>query len=115
MPGYQIVELPSLNDIIVCNPENGFAKSILAWLAYQLSAIAKSQDLGIRVDVIMVKYISEYPALGIFYYSEETEDKGQWIVSEGEKLLSNFSLDLFSKFLRQNREPYLLVLNRVEG
>jgi len=110
MKGHQVVELPSLDQIVSLNPESGMARSILAWIAFCLSERAIQEGLGMRIDLIKVQYISEYPALGIFYFSDKVEeiiDQEEWVVQESEKLLSSFSLNLFSKFLKENRQSYI--------
>lgn len=111
MKGYQPVELPSLDTLATHNPEHGFVRSILAWIAIRLSEQAETLRLGIDVHVITVTYLGSYPALGIVYLKPEPTDLEEWVIEEGEKLLANFSLDHFSRFVKENRTAFLVKLD----
>lgn len=114
MKGHQVVELPSLGPIVSLNNlEPGMARSVLAWIAFSLSKKASEEDLGIRIDLITIQYISEYPALGIFYFSdllEEIDDQEEWLIKEGEEMLADFSIIAFDNFLKEHRQSYISCL-----
>jgi len=93
MKSYQIVEPPFLDRLISTKAPLSLQMETLNYVVCKLREMIKVKNLPIEVDVIEVKYISEYPAIGIHYLNSETPDYGEFVEEQSEKIIKTFPLN----------------------
>jgi hypothetical protein len=100
--GYQIIEIVAIDKLIVSQTSLHVQVSILLWLIDYTKRSLKRDD--IELTLIKVEYVGAYPAIGIKYISQTSEDLEDVVTQEWETVLSSVTMKDFIEFIGLNSE-----------
>lgn len=107
--GYQVFEFDRLHPLVGNSQHHGFATAILGWVAHELQSRFDPTRTSIEIDVIKVKYIGPYPALGVRYLTQESyenESLAEDIRIAGEEIINESIMSRFVDFAGNSRASW---------
>lgn len=96
--GYTIIEPPSLGEWLGTVKNRAMLVALLTWLRHRLSEALKDDSPALKIDVIKVKYLGTYPALGIRGDDDVPSDIPERLNVLTEQILSDSSVADFLSF-----------------
>jgi hypothetical protein len=90
--GYQILEPNSLSGLIANPSQAALALALMDWLSIQFASAFPLLSNKVTLDVIPVTYQGTYPAFGVKYKSEDSEDLSKDIEAAIESLIEKSSV-----------------------
>ena len=105
--GYQIIDVPRINDLYG-NPKHfEFAVASLSWLAARLRSEIGDLARDIEIDVIRAEYYGAYPTLGVRYNKLDTaENVEPHLQSLIISILEQTTLEEFLAFVAASSSPW---------
>ncbi len=103
--GYGLIEFERLHPLVSNRAHHGLATVVLGWAANELQSKFDPTRNSIEIDVIKVKYIRPYPALGVRYLTQESSEKealADAIRIAGEELINQSIVGRFIDFAGQS-------------
>ncbi|MES2070270.1 MAG: hypothetical protein V4488_07980 [Pseudomonadota bacterium] len=96
---YQIVEPEILEQWLPVARNQEILVALLSWIVKKLQADFEMQFPGVSIAVVRVEYLGAYPAIGIHYPNDRTEDLAAPVEAAINRLLSNTSIIDFLKYV----------------
>ena len=98
--GYQIIEPDIIGKWLGTKIHQGILYCLLVWLVNMLKQQDKYvQKLSeVEIEIIEVKYIDSYPAIGIHYKNPNTEDLHDYVTLKIEEYLKEISVSNFLNY-----------------
>ncbi len=106
MKGYQVVEPPELNPLLVNATYHTFAVAILTWLCKSLKLELRDYLDQVDIDVICVTCMGSYPAIGIHYKDPECDDVSVFVQTTISRLLLNKSVWELVGFIGEDKTDW---------
>lgn len=100
--GYQIVELEALDKLIISQASLHMQISIILLLIDHVKYSLKRND--IELAIIKVEYVGAYPAIGIKYILQTSEDLEPIVTQECETALNSVTVNDLIEFIGLNAE-----------
>lgn len=107
--GYGLIEFDRLHPLVSNRAHHGLATVVLGWAANELQSRFDPTRTSIEIDVIKVKYIGPYPALGVRYLTQESAEKealADAIRIAGEELINESIMSRFIDFAGNSRASW---------
>ena len=102
MDGYQIVELASIDKLITCQYPLELQIALIRWLINYTKVDLHKEN--IVLELIKVEYVSKYPAIGIKYLSDDSDDLENLVITQCESALNGASVNELINFLHENAD-----------
>ena len=111
--GYQLVE-DDFTSAIVDYPDKQLPSMVLAWFVELLRQEPVLACLPIEVELIVAKYVSKYPCIGIHYLNAEPEDIEPLILSLLATYRKSRTFGEFHEFLLTHQEAITAFRKKLE-
>lgn len=99
--GYQIIEPTSLGTLLANPSQAAVAVAVLAWTIDRIKTQFPQLFDEVEVEVIPVTYQGTYPAIGIHYKNEGTNDVGPMLSNAIDAFVSHISFSDFMSFVNK--------------
>lgn len=97
--GYQIIDAAGLKRLLAVTTSFDLTIALLSWLVELLHGELRERLTGVEIEIIRAEYYGPYPAIGIHYPMQDTNDVGPLVETTIEELLKQRPVADFSAFL----------------
>lgn len=104
--GYQIIEPSSLERLLGNHTQAALVVAVLEWVIKRLKIRSPQLFDSVNIEVILVSYLGDYPAIGICYKNEDTQDLGPLIEDEIDILVGSLPFSDFISFLEKSNSHW---------